>query len=345
MNYLKSKRSYFIAFSMVFAFIAFLMVGCEKDVSKTIDDNKAHSSSFNDLNKTNADVQEYEYFSLPKGYEEKNETELVEYFQSLTIEEKSTLQENYRIKAYLESIGKLTKVETDMKKGDLFTNFQLKNYLSYKELVNLTTFKPSETKLSSCASNDIRLSYVRYECESGECVVYEYYQLCVYGDWVPYPYNPVRNATGVGCGCGSVCDPYVTKTIHRDRGLVQFLNNDLDNNIPKLSQAYIQHHEELSTIFNTNDAEYANAQQAFNEFWKVYEPISHQVFAKNETLVLEQYHIELATNLLSELSKVSQSDELQATIDEVKANIHIMEGKELKQALKTFDKLGLEMAK
>lgn len=109
------------------------------------------------------DIQK-RYFVLPYGYETKTKEEVAAYVSNLSQENFEELERSYIVKSYLKTIDKIELVTRDLVSGDLYSEVNLENYLSERELSLMSQYHPEE-EASRC---DVRIScnYSTWWCNS-----------------------------------------------------------------------------------------------------------------------------------------------------------------------------------
>ena len=107
---------------------------------------------------------------------------------------------------------------------------------------------------------------------------------------------------------------------------------------------YIENQMELSEIFESEDTQYEAVQSALVEFWLVNETLIENGFSDAPTGIVRTQHIQAAKKVLSELAEVVTTRTLKNAINEIYNNLDTMQGKALKDAIKSFDTLSFDVA-
>lgn len=82
-------------------------------------------------------------FVLPIGYENKSEGEIELYFNNLDVDGFDALEKSFQVRAYLVKIGKLELVTGEMLEGALYSDVDLSKYLTEREEIAMSDFKPT----------------------------------------------------------------------------------------------------------------------------------------------------------------------------------------------------------
>jgi len=136
----------------------------------------------------------FSFLEMPIGFEEASEVETIAFFDNYNRELEIQLVESFQVKQYLKHINKLDNVIEDMKAGSLFSEVNLTNYLTEKEISNMDSFEVNaEVSNSSSMSCHDTMEY----CYSRNCNGKSKYQIwwsCYY-QWY---YKICSNTCGSG---------------------------------------------------------------------------------------------------------------------------------------------------
>jgi len=94
------------------------------------------------LQESSIEMDTNDLLLMPYGFDNLSEELQIEYFQNLTKEGFEELKENHRVGSFLQSIGQLETVTTElMSEGLLLTKIDLNEVLSSEETVQLTSYQ------------------------------------------------------------------------------------------------------------------------------------------------------------------------------------------------------------
>jgi len=142
-----------------------------------------------------------------------------------------------------------------------------------------------------------------------------------------------------GCNCNNKMSSKVA-TINSKFG--RFAIDEFVNNYIKAEKSYISHRSRIHHILESKDARYDEVQQNFKAVKDMALKMLFQSFVgKSNTLITDE-HIEQIDKFLVSLSKVIKNPNLRSDIENARKYLHVMNGKEVKDALITFDRAGLK---
>jgi len=113
-----------------------------------------------------------------------------------------------------------------------------------------------------------------------------------------------------------------------------FLSTNQHKNNKAIIQLYIKYKEDLDRIFISN----SNVKIALSKTWGKLESLVEEGFNGNSHRVVNSEHISAAKSFLDELEKAADSAELKSSIGTIKDNLDSMKGKDIKNALRAFDR-------
>jgi len=163
-------------------------------------------------------------------------------------------------------------------------------------------------------------------------------------------YKEYMHRAGARYDCGGGCNAAGPAAGEFDisvaRNITSFLNSeDMDNSARALINLYIRHREEVNSILKSEGPKHKTVQSSFGRFWEAARPLISQSFGGGKDEVVSSEQVQLAIQFLNELEKAVVSEELVKAIAQIKDHIKVLDGKELKKGLKTFDKLDLKFAR
>lgn len=149
--------------------------------------------------------------------------------------------------------------------------------------------------------------------------------------------------TNSNCGGGGGCSKVASSGILSNssmQGISLFVATELAQS--EIIQLYIRNSSELEQIFNSNDAQYQNVQQALASFLAINKGLVESSFNSNTPTTIGNENIMATKNLLNQLHQVSTSTKLKNAIVQINNNIDKMQGKELKTAVKEINNIVID---
>lgn len=133
-----------------------------------------------------------------------------------------------------------------------------------------------------------------------------------------------------GCGCSRL------STLERTvlQSLSTMINKDLDNNFVNAQKAFIKHEKEIVDLFESNKKVNRLAKEMKSTGFELF--TQSMVYGKD--VVVEKEHYILINELLDALMEEARSKNLKNSIIEIQKYLPIIEGKEIRQGIKDFDK-------
>ena len=133
----------------------------------------------------------------------------------------------------------------------------------------------------------------------------------------------------------STCNPPVTQLRQTaSQSISQFVANELTLLGKDAAELFINNQKEVAQL-----GEDLEVQNALDNFWNVNQALIENAFDGANTTLVNETHIEAAVNLLSVVEQKVSSKELSHAVAQIKSQLYILEGKNLLDGLRTFDKL------
>lgn len=110
--------------------------------------------------------------ALPTGFAELNADAQVDFFENLNEETSAKLQESYHIQLYLKSIDKLNLIQAKEPVGTIYSDINLENYLSQKEINAMSSFDHSKLESLKCGWTNYNCYNYAWFCGSALRVWY-----------------------------------------------------------------------------------------------------------------------------------------------------------------------------
>lgn len=294
MNFIKNKTKYFAAFSLVFALITLLVVGCQKE-----------------------NTAEHQQTEL-EIYKESNSTKVYD------IQKEPQSKEEQKMKMSLSELIKGTATDNGSNSKSITCG-------SYSYAVGpggaCTIIQADPNGQRKCEG-----------CGVGICTWFYGYQAFF------YDCNNVYLGAGTyWCESQDACEPSCARTgknsddIELNQKISLFISEELGQSAKKIISIYVKHEKEINEILNSDAPQYHKTQIAFDNLRRTTENLVKEGFDNSYNTVINEKHVISAQEFLNELQKVVNSSELRTTINDIKVKLNSMTGKELKEALKSFD--------
>ena len=178
----------------------------------------------------------------------------------------------------------------------------------------------------SCSGGSCTLRITEYFGNTCETLVSYTLNNC------PVPQNPC-----------DVCDCRYESEMNREsqQAIARFLK-DLDGDMSKeILTLIIVHQRELTRLFNQND----ELQMHLKSFWKENKDLLETSFSDDNSdynKIVRQENVLASIKVLEAVEQHTKSPELKSSIENIKQNIYILEGKTIKKGLKSFDQLSFD---
>jgi len=385
MNFLAKKRSYLLPLITVFIFIAILILGCQKNEQMTDDMNvdlimsKAKTKVFpysKDVHVKDTDEQIFttikvmsddvglldainaQTLKLKLFYNEMSDKK--ESFSSENTNKTITFNEpNLRFyidaSTFPKDMNRLEfEIDEDVEKNYTvyaLTTVRVSDGVQAIDVINSQTASSSivaKGYVFNCDNTDDQIFDVQLSPGSHHLYFHDspldHIEVDVYHSSLNSNWSVSTNPD-VSCGCGCGCAVMPLMGTETTGNISSFLSSELKYTGKDIMDIYIKHKGEIGLILNSIDSEYVSVNDAMDSFWATTRPLIYNSFGQNNPSVVQSKHIEAANNFLVELAEASKSKELTHTIKVIQSNLHILENRELKDAIKELDNLRLELDK
>ncbi len=120
----------------------------------------------------------------------------------------------------------------------------------------------------------------------------------------------------------------------------QFANEEFIKNFLAAEKTYIKYQAEINRILESKDARYAKVNEDFDKIKDMAMAMLFQSFVSKRPVTVTDEHIKVIDNFLVSLNQATSKGKLRNEITKVRQHLHVMESKEVKDALIAFDRAG-----
>ena len=145
-----------------------------------------------------------------------------------------------------------------------------------------------------------------------------------------------------GCECSRIRYTFSREDLYTLTKASEFLSKNNYNYAKKALMSYVRNEDEILKILNDADPKYKETQKQFGNLVFLYKDMITNTFKFDRTEQIEEKQLLAFNDFLKEMYKVSKSKSLKSEIMNIRKGLNLMEDRDLKDAIITYDRANLK---